>query len=116
MNIVKRVVAVGGDTVSEVNGELFVNGVSSRGEVAQCPDRAQLEPDPNSVCRRARSGAVEYLTVDSDNFVRDIEATLVPDGHFWLRGDHRDRSNDSNNPRIGAIPRVRILGVLSTTY
>ncbi len=34
----------------------------------------------------------------------------VPEGHVFVRGDHRDRSNDSTNPRIGPVPISRVKG------
>lgn len=114
VSIVKRIVAVGGDVVSEVDGELFVNGVSTRGAATSCPP--QVEQYERTICRHSRAGDVDYLTLDADRFLRDIEPTHVPEGHIWVRGDHRDQSNDSNNPRIGAIPLGRVQGVLVTTY
>ena len=61
VTIIKRVVAVGGDEVYEVDGELFVNGVSTRGEATTCP--AQVEDFAYNVCRHSRAGEVEYLSL-----------------------------------------------------
>ena len=38
-----------------------------------------------------------------------IRAGVVPPGHYYLHGDHRD-SHDSRYAEIGFVPRARILG------
>ena len=62
---IKRIVAVGGDTVQERNGVLFVNGV-----------------------------AVEEPYVDNKTSMT-WGPILVPPGHVWVMGDNRPRSDDS---------------------
>ena len=40
----------------------------------------------------------------------DLPALHVPDKQVFVVGDHRDMSNDSRNPDLGAIPVNRIKG------
>ena len=63
---IKRVVAVGGDTVAVQDGRLYVNGV------------AQEE-----------SYVKEYPIVD------DFPETTIAAGHVWAMGDNRNNSGDS---------------------
>ena len=82
---VKRVVGLPGDTVALWDGDLYVNG------------ERQEEP---------------YITDAYRRTVRGTGLTFgpytVPDGHYFVMGDHRNNSNDSRAQ--GAIPRDMILG------
>jgi signal peptidase I len=40
----------------------------------------------------------------------DMPPVYVPEKHVFVMGDHRDMSNDSRNPDLGAIPLSRIKG------
>ena len=114
-DIVKRVVALAGDTVEESDGRLIVNGVETHFDEVPCPPGAYMNRDeePDYHCNENRIADVSFLTADSNvNFFRSTPQTVVPEGHVWLRGDHRDRSNDSLNPMMGAVPIVAIRGVV----
>jgi signal peptidase I len=63
---IKRVVAVGGDTVSVQGGKLWVNG------------EAQVEP---------------YLR--EPEILGDFPEVTVPEGSVWAMGDNRNNSGDS---------------------
>ena len=111
--VVKRVAAVGGDTIACSDGVLRVNGQAvsiSRDEPCRFDDHA-------SGCR-----------VRSERFVRgeahqvawnalsDFGPVVVPLGSVFLLGDQRDRSNDSRNPLMGPVVHTRILGRVGWTY
>ncbi len=65
-DLVKRVIAVGGDTVSISNGVLYVNGV------------AQDEP---------------YLL--EQDFAGEYPEAVIPEGQLFVMGDNRNNSGDS---------------------
>ena len=83
--LVKRLIAGSGDWV-DINeaGDVIVNG------------RALSEP---------------YLTSKSKGQTTDITYPYqVPDGKYFLMGDHRETSIDSRNSQIGCIGQDRMVG------
>ena len=81
-NFVKRVVGLPGDTVSVQDGYLYIN------------DEKYDEPYIND---DYRSG-----------YLNNFAPFTVPDGQFFVMGDHRNNSNDSRS--IGPIDRNMIVG------
>lgn len=84
-NFVKRVVGLPGDTVELREGYLYVNG--ERYEEPYILD--------------------EYRTRGPSNGW-SFGPVTVPEGHYFVMGDHRNNSNDSRAQ--GAIPRDAIIG------
>ena len=78
---VKRVIGLPGDTVTLVNGNLFVNGI------------AYEEP---YITQAYRAG-----------YINNGEWT-VGEGQYFVMGDHRNNSNDSR--AVGTISRDMIIG------
>lgn len=79
---VKRVIAVGGDTIEARDGVVLINGT------------AIDEP---------------YLTLSRVGFL-EIERQVIPDGCVYVLGDNRSVSIDSRNPSVGPIPLFRVIG------
>jgi len=109
--LIKRLVALPGDTVEMRKGVLIING-----EAAEYSDGVQVqEPiDGQSVLPALRlrehlgerDNAVQWLpTVPS---LRSMPAFRVPEGHYWMMGDNRDNSADSRY--IGPVPRHLLVG------
>ncbi|WP_460545511.1 signal peptidase I, partial [Glycomyces halotolerans] len=90
-DFIKRVIAVGGDTVEccDDDGNVVVNGVSlNEGEYVY--DDAPLDVEPGS-CHARR-----------------FEPVTIPAGHVWVMGDHRGNSQDSRCQ--GPVPVENIIG------
>jgi signal peptidase I len=83
---IKRVVGVGGDVIQIVTGQLFVNGESV--DEWYVPDEYR---DPSS-----------------------HPAVVVPEGHLYVLGDHRNTSNDSR--MWGTVPLPFVTGKAVFAY
>ncbi len=74
-DFIKRVVAVGGDTVEIKGKKVYVNGELQTGEYEVHTDNRMMQP----------------WNGPRDNF----PPTTVPEGKLFVMGDNRDQSNDS---------------------
>lgn len=93
-DFIKRVVAIGGDTVKLVNKKLYINGVEVPDPHAVYKDDGAFSTDPQ---RRENIGPV-----------------TVPPGQLFVLGDNRDRSLDS---RIwGFVPVNEVRGKAFIIY
>lgn len=94
-NYIKRIIGMPGDHIEYENDKLFINGKNY--------EEAYLEDYKEAL-------------IDNDMLTEDftLEAylgeTVVPDGYYFVLGDNRQRSKDSRDPRIGFVPKEKILG------
>jgi signal peptidase I len=85
-SFVKRVIAEEGDTVKVVDGQVFVNDVPLA--------------DPYV--------ASEYRSHD------DWGPSIVPEGYYFVMGDHRNNSSDSRH--WGFVPKRYIIGKVQVRW
>lgn len=83
---IKRVIAVGGDTIEITEGMVFVNG--------------KLLNEP-------------YISEPSK---RDYPMTTIPDGTVFVMGDNRNNSEDSRFADVGFVPLDYIKGQATVVY
>ncbi|WP_232288307.1 signal peptidase I [Anaeromyxobacter sp. K] len=114
-DLIKRVVAVGGDTVEILDGHLVLNGqpVPRERIAGSCsywdrPEGSGWREEP-CVDALEQLGPHRYHTYCTPyQECGDVPAQKVPEGTVWLAGDHRDHSADSRV--FGPVPVGRIKG------
>lgn len=118
----KRVVAIGGQTVAETEAGLVIDGVPLATELID-PAHRYLDPDPMTDEPIERTGKLvrERLGTGTYLILRTGEpragSWTVPAGHYFLLGDNRENSNDSRYQGAVAEDAIvgRVLGVWLTT-
>jgi signal peptidase I len=114
ITFIKRIVALGGDTVEIRSNAVVVNGValpqSPRSEA--CPPSNDTQGD----CRvlEERGDAHLYTIMLDGPFSSDFHLVEVPPGHVFVMGDNRNNSKDS---RVwGFLPVGNLIGVPTLVY
>jgi signal peptidase I len=111
VRLIKRIVAVGGDTVSMQKGVLIVNG-----QAADYPEVVQgqvtLESGNHIAALRlvevqgqSRRSIQQFPDVQA---VRDFSEITLPNDSYFMMGDNRDNSLDSRF--YGPVPRHLLIG------
>ena len=112
-DFIKRVVGLPGDKIKMENGRLVVNGKTL--------ERTEQE---NFVLRNAYGKAERFhqyeetlpngkkhtiLEISDEEAEDNSTEVTVPEGHLFLMGDNRDRSNDSR-VSVGFVPMENLVG------
>lgn len=90
ISCVKRVIAIGGDTISIRDGQVYVNGEA-------LDESAYVNIEGESLSWSVMLGEMDEVT--------------VPEDCVFVMGDNRNDSKDSRTESVGFIPDYRIVGV-----
>jgi len=120
MNYVKRIVALGDDTVEIRNGQLLINGRALERQWVRKKTFAMGKETLEGDVFRETNGDCRYQifvskeTSDTAAGERDFGPVTVPPYHCFVMGDNRNRSIDSRN--FGAISLGAINGKFQAIY
>ena len=90
---IKRVVGLPGETIQVINNRIYINGSTEPLE----------EPYLDEI----------YLTGGAG---RNFGPFTIPEGEYFMMGDHRNNSNDSRLWKNKTVPKNQILGKALFTY
>ena len=92
--LIKRVIAKGGDTFYYYNGKLYINGV--------------LYEEPYLGCIPVEIKIDNFKEYEGIEYDYDRKCYVVSDGYYFVLGDNRLHSNDSEE--LGLFKEEQILG------
>jgi signal peptidase I len=106
-NVVKRIIALPGETVRVINNRVFIDGKLLKEPYARFEGSGGLTHFPPVYPQSwHRDFPVEYRKYLVE--VNNATAFLVPGGHYFCLGDNRSRSFDSRG--WGPLPENYIIG------
>ena len=109
--LVKRVIAVPGDTLEMRENILFRNGQKMTYELLDAREFAgEIHEDARAVIAKELDGSGSHLVMSlpTRGAMRSFPTVTVPEGKFFVMGDSRDNSFDSRY--FGFVRRKEILG------
>jgi len=111
VDYIKRVVGVPGDEITYIDRALFVNGKLVKTELQgkyQGADSGSVMNGASVIKESFANGNSHKILLDMNKRSADMNATVVPEGHYFVMGDNRDHSNDSRF--WGFVPEKNLKG------
>ena len=111
VNFIKRLVGLPGDTITYRDKQLFINGeqVSAIEQGRFSSSDVKCSTPRSDATRRTETlGSIDHdILIHEGSRGRDGQ-WLVPEGHYFVMGDNRDRSNDGRE--WGFVPEENLMG------
>lgn len=111
VNFIKRAVGLPGDTITYRGKQLFVNGEIVEQAAAGrylSSDVKCSTPSLDAALFDEQLGEVNHNILKHTSSAGRNGQWVVPEGHYFMMGDNRDRSNDSRE--WGFVPEENLLG------
>lgn len=112
-DFIKRVIGLPGDTIMLKKGRLYINGKQIERKNEQefvIRNRLGNAERYNQYVEVLPEGKEHFILEISDYEINDeFEEVKVPDGHYFMMGDNRDRSDDSR-VNVGFVPFENLVG------
>ncbi len=111
VNFIKRMVGLPGDTITYRDKQLFINGEAvgreTQGRYASSTVKCDT-PRADAMRFTETLGDVTHDILIHENSGSRGQQWVVPEGHYFVMGDNRDRSNDSRE--WGFVPEENLMG------
>jgi signal peptidase I len=111
VNFIKRLVGLPGDIITYRDKQVFVNGervlAVEKGRFVSSEMKCAT-PRSDAVRMEETLGAVSHDILIHENSGSRNGQWTVPQGHYFVMGDNRDRSNDSRE--WGFVPEENLMG------
>jgi len=110
---IKRIVGLPGDEVQVIDGVLHVNGEAVAR--VRIEDFSDDDGSSNGSVMRYRETlpngrSYDVLDLTTRGSLDNTKVYVVPEGHVFAMGDHRDNSLDSRLDGVGFIPIENLIG------
>jgi len=111
VNFIKRMVGLPGDTITYRDKQLFINGEAlstvAQGRYASSDIKCDT-PRADAMLMEEKLGDANHDILIHENSAGRNQQWVVPEGHYFVMGDNRDRSNDSRE--WGFVPDDNLMG------
>lgn len=111
IRLVKRIIAGPGDHLQLRGDNVWLNGQAVAQQVARIEDFTSLSlADRNShrAAYETLAGRAHLIMLDRHRSLNIQSDVVIPAGHYFVMGDHRNNSRDSRY--FGLVERSQILG------
>lgn len=107
-DFVKRVIGLPGDRIQMIGGVLHINGVAV---TLESLGAVMTDAGEGQSYRETLPNGVNYVVLDmGDTELDNTREFVVPEGNYFVMGDHRDNSADSRVTFVGFVPVENFIG------